>query len=213
MKADYRGERREYVEGTLSRDDLEHDPLVQFLDWMEDARQAGIPDATAMSLATADAQGFPAVRIVLLKEATDDGFSWFTYKRISKGSQLAENNRAELLFYWRELSRQIRIAGRVEELPDEDADEYFSLRPEGSRFSAASSVQGSVVESRELLEERVARLRAEYPEGDVPRPEGWGGYRLIPEVFEFWQGRESRLHDRFRYMKGAEGWDIRRLSP
>lgn len=213
MKSDYRGDRRDYVEGSLSRGDLAAEPLEQFVKWMGDAKQAEIPDATAMSLATADAAGRPAVRIVLLKEASPEGFSWFTDKRSSKGSQLAANDQAELLFYWRELSRQIRVSGRVEELPDADADEYFSARPEGSRFSAASSLQGSVVENRQEMEDRVSQLRQQYPNGDVPRPEKWGGYRLIPEHFEFWQGRESRLHDRFSYLKTDTGWSIQRLSP
>lgn len=213
MKSDYRGERRDYVEGTLSRVDLAADPLQQFVTWMDEARAADIPDATAMSLATADDQGRPSVRIVLLKEASPDGFSWFTDKSSSKGRHLAINDQAELLFYWRELSRQIRISGRVIELPDAEADQYFDERPEGSRFSAAASLQGSVIENRQVLEARVAELRQQFPDGDVPRPQQWGGYRLIPDHLEFWQGRESRLHDRFRYEKNDKGWNIQRLSP
>ena len=166
-----------------------------------------------MTLATATAQGMPSVRIVLLKHFDADGFCWYTDKSSQKGAELAANPQASLLFYWRELERQVRISGVVEALEDRFNDEYFHSRPEDSRFSAAASQQSQPVEARDTLKARIAELRRQHPDGDVPRPAQWGGYRLRAQQIEFWQGRENRLHDRFRFTREAAGWLIERLQP
>ena len=210
---DYRALRREYLSKGLKRKDLDADPVIQFTHWMDRIAQTEIDDATAMTLATADQQCRPSARIVLLKHFDDKGFCWYTDHRSDKGQQLAQNPWAELLFFWPQLSRQVRIRGRVETLDDADNDRYFHERPVDSRFSAASSLQSATIASRAVLEQRIAQLKAQYPEGDVPRPKEWGGYRLRPDYFEFWQGRASRLHDRFIYRLQDQQWHIERLSP
>jgi len=167
-----------------------------------------------MALATADKTGRPHVRMVLLKRADESGFVWFTYQQSDKGEQLAENPHASLLFYWCELERQVRIEGPVVALDPKDADEYFYSRPEGSRFSAAASIQSAPVANRSQLESKVSTLHAQYPDGNVPRPTVWGGYQLQPVRFEFWQGRDDRLHDRFVYEQNDNRlWRTQRLSP
>lgn len=211
--------RRDYSAGTLSSAQLAESPIEQFRHWMQDARDAKILDATAMAVATADKQGQPHVRIVLLKKFDASGFVWYTYQASDKGKQLAENPQASILFYWRELERQVRIEGPVSKLDPNDADEYFYSRPEGSRFSAAVSIQSEPVANRAVLENKVAELHRQYPDGNVPRPDIWGGYKLSPTRFEFWQGRDDRLHDRFIYTPdnesapGSNSWHTQRLSP
>jgi len=171
-------------------------------------------DATAMTLATATSDGIPSARIVLLKQYDELGFCWYTDSRSQKGQELANNAQATLLFYWREMNRQVRIQGSVEQLSAQDAEAYFNSRPDGSRFSAAASCQSSLVEKRAELEDEVRRLRELYPQGDVPRPASWIGYRLKPVYFEFWQGLVNRLHDRLVYRPTTEnGWSIERISP
>ena len=205
--------RREYGQATLARADLHDDPLKQFKDWFDSANAAQLLDATAMTLATADAAGRPSARIVLLKYYGQDGFVWFSDHRSQKGVELAENPQGSLMFYWRELERQVRITGRVGRTSRDMSTEYFASRPDDSRFSAAASLQSSPIENREALEEAVARLHAQHPDGDIPAPQSWGGYCLVPDEFEFWQGREGRLHDRFRYAVSGAGWEITRLQP
>jgi len=205
--------RREYESHGITRKDMDPDPLVQFGRWLQRARDLELLDSTAMTLATADSEGQPSARILLLKHFDDAGFCWYTDSRSQKGSDIDANPRAALLFHWRDLSRQVRVHGKVVELPSEDADQYFLMRPEGSRFSAAASQQSAVIEGRSQLEDEVLRLRAAYPDGDVPRPPAWLGYRLIPDYFEFWQGQDNRLHDRIIYQPAAAGWIMQRISP
>ncbi len=214
-------ERRDYQANTLRRDQLSEHPFEQFKLWMAQAREAKLIDASAMAVATSDAQGQPHVRMVLLKQADESGFVWYTYQQSDKGKELEHNPQASLLFYWRELERQVRIEGKVTRLDPADADEYFYSRPEGSRFSAAASVQSTPVENRKVLEDKVQALHKQHPDGNVPRPNVWGGYRLQPHRIEFWQGRADRLHDRFIYVKENNDkqssehhdWTISRLSP
>lgn len=206
--------RREYVAAGLNRADLAADPLEQFNRWMQQALEAHPDDATSMTLATAGADGWPAARIVLLKHFDADGFCWFTDYGSDKGVQLQQNPRAELLFYWRGLERQVRIRGRVERLEDSQGEAYFHERPRGSQLSAAASSQSRPVDSRAVLEQRVAELEQRLAGSEIPRPSTWGGYRLIPQEYEFWQGRENRLHDRFRYCLDDDAhWKIQRLQP
>ena len=213
-------ERRDYEANTLRRNDLAEHPFDQFKLWMKQARDAKLIDASAMAVATSDAQGQPHVRMVLLKHADESGFVWYTYQESNKGKELADNPQASLLFYWRELERQVRIEGNVTRLPADNADEYFYSRPEGSRFSAAASIQSAPVENRQVLENQVQALHQQYPDGNVPRPAVWGGYHLRPRRIEFWQGRADRLHDRFVYIEENNAasdqnqqWIISRLSP
>jgi len=205
--------RRDYESHGITRKEMDPDPFVQFGRWLQRARDLELLDATAMTLATADADGQPSARIVLLKHFDDDGFCWYADSRSQKGVELDANPQAALLFHWRDLSRQVRVHGTVEKLPAEDAEKYFLMRPEGSRFSAAASMQSAVVDGRSSLEDEVLRLRAAYPDGDVPRPQAWRGYLLTPTYFEFWQGQGDRLHDRITYQPAAAGWITQRISP
>ena len=205
--------RRDYESTGIRKADLDQDPIVQFGRWLQDARDLKLIDSTAMTLATASNEGIPSARVVLLKHYDVDGFSWYTDSRSQKGQELAANPQAALLFHWRDLSRQIRVQGTVERLPTDGAESYFHSRPEGSRFSAASSKQSSIVDDRSVLENEVKRLNNLYPDGDVPRPESWIGYRLKPVYFEFWQGLVNRLHDRIVYQPADDGWTMQRISP
>jgi pyridoxamine 5'-phosphate oxidase len=213
IELDLNDVRRDYEAHNISRKDMDSDPIVQFGRWLQRARDLELLDATAMTLATADLEGKPSARILLLKHVDADGFTWYTDSRSLKGQQVDANPNAALLFHWRDLSRQVRVHGRVEVLPADDADQYFYMRPEGSRYSAAASCQSAEVESRSHLEDEVLRLRAAYPDGDVPRPDGWLGYRLMPENFEFWQGQSNRLHDRIVYTQIENAWVMTRISP
>lgn len=213
MTNDYTALRREYVATALHRAQLLDDPVAQFAQWMEKATEVSPDDATSMTLATASKSGMPSARIVLLKHFDQNGFAWYTDYRSRKGQELAENPQAELMFYWYGLERQVRIQGTVEKLPLEQGAKYFNERPLGSRLSAAASVQSAVVDNREILEARVEALRSEHPDGAIPHPDQWGGYLLKPVRFEFWQGRENRLHDRFIYRIENGQWVIERLQP
>jgi pyridoxamine 5'-phosphate oxidase len=196
----------------LERADLDPDPVRQLNRWLEEAREAGIELAEAAALATATGDGAPSARMVLLKDATDAGLTFYSGYGSRKGRELAENPRAALLLYWHEHGRQVRAEGAVERLSREESDAYFHSRPVGSRLSAAVSPQSEVIESRQELERAAAELARESGE-DVARPAWWGGYRLRPDLWEFWQHRADRLHDRFRYRPADAGWIVERLAP
>ena len=214
--------RRDYQNDALSRADLDGSPLTQFSTWLQDARNAGLIDATSMCLSTVDAAGLPHSRIVLLKAFDEQGFVWFTDRHSNKGQELKDRPVAAILFFWRELERQVRIEGDVSKVDDALSDQYFYSRPAGSRFSAAASRQSAPVSKRQILVDEVAELQARHPDDKVPRPPRWGGYRLQPNRFEFWQGRADRLHDRFVYTSPAaqsqaadteRPWLVQRLCP
>ena len=194
----------------LRRSDLDPDPLRQLERWRYAAAEAGI-DTSLVVLATATASGRPAARMVLVKGFDDGVFRFFTNYESRKAIELAENPRAALLFHWP--GRQVRIEGTAARLPAAESDAYFDTRPPGSRLSAAVSPQSRPVESRAGLEEAVERLRRKYPDGAVPRPPSWGGYRLDPHTYEFWQHDQHRMHDRFRYTSADGGWAVERLGP
>ena len=199
-------------EGSLEREDLAEDPIDQFGAWFAEAERE-VPLADAMVLATAGADGAPAARFVLLKEYGPDGFKFHTDYRSPKAQQLDANPRAALVLWWRELGRQVRVTGSVERLGAEESDRYFATRPRERQLGAWASRQSSPVESRERLDEQVREIDERFPDTAPPRPEHWGGFRLIPDELEFWQQGEDRLHDRFRYRRAGGGWSIERLSP
>lgn len=205
--------REEYRRERLDESDVAADPFQQFHQWFTQAREAEVLEPNAMALATADSDGTPNCRMVLLKEADARGFVFFTDYRSIKGEELTANPRATLCFWWGPLERQVRIGGAVERITVGESAAYFATRPRGSRLGAWASAQSTVIESREALEARHEALDAEYPDEDVPLPEHWGGFRVLPQWFEFWQGRPSRLHDRLRYTPQHGGWVIGRLSP
>jgi pyridoxamine 5'-phosphate oxidase len=204
--------RKDYALKTLDEKDVDRDPLKQFGAWMVEAIHAQVPEPTAMTLATVDAQGRPSARIVLLKGVDPRGFVFYTNYESRKGRELDANPAAALTFLWKELERQVRVEGRVEKVSAEESTAYFDTRPLGSRIGAWASPQSRAIESRGWLEARWARFTDEYGE-KPPRPPHWGGYRLLPDYVELWQGRMSRLHDRIAYTRGAEGWTIARLAP
>jgi pyridoxamine 5'-phosphate oxidase len=194
--------------------DADPDPLAQFAGWFADARGAGLRMPEAMALATAAPGGAPDARMVLLKGFDERGFVFYSSYRSRKARELEQNPRATLLFYWDPLGRQVRIEGPTERCSAEESAAYVRTRPHGSRLSALASPQSAVVESREALEAAVAELASRYGEGELPIPDDWGGFRVVPETFEFWQHREDRLHDRLRYRpQPAGGWQIERLAP
>jgi pyridoxamine 5'-phosphate oxidase len=202
--------------GTLDRDDLDDDPLEQFRRWLADAETAGLPLAQAVALATADAAGRPSVRHVMLRGVYDGGFVFYTNLASRKARNLAENPNAALVALWRELSRQVSVMGRVEPAGDDESDHYFADRPRDAQLGAWASVQSSVLADRAELERSFAEQEARFRGGDVPRPPFWRGFRLLPDVYEFWQGRAFRLHDRFAYTRDDErptGWRLERLAP
>ena len=205
--------RREYARARLDEEDVSHDPIVEFARWFADAQAAHVEEPNAMVLATATVDGSPSARVVLLKAFDERGFVFFTDYRSRKGSELEDNPRAALVLHWKELERQVRITGPVEPTSIEDSEAYFRSRPIGSRLGAWVSHQSAVIPSRTALEAGLAEVEERFAEGDVPLPPYWGGYRVRPETIEFWQGRESRLHDRIRYLRSGEAWRIERLAP
>ena len=188
------------------------DPFEEFGAWFEHARNAGLHEPNAMSLGTADANGRPSLRTVLLRGWDRQGFTFYTNYESRKGNELAMNPYAALLFFWDKLSRQIRIEGIAERVTSRESDDYFNSRPRGHRLGAWASDQSRVIDSRAQLEQNVRELEARFP-GEVPRPPHWGGYRVRPEQFEFWEGQPNRLHDRFRYRRDGALWTIERLAP
>jgi len=210
---DQRDNRREYLAPPLRRSDLAADPVEQFERWFGEALAATPELAHQMSLATATRDGMPSVRVVLLKHFDAAGFCFYSDSGSQKGRELTANPRAAACLHWPVFERQVRLAGAVAQMTAAESDAYFASRPADSRLSAAASSQSEPVADRSVLEARVAALRGRYPDGDVPRPAGWFGYRLMPEELEFWQGQPGRLHDRFRYRREAAGWCIERLQP
>jgi len=205
--------RREYSARELTESEVARDPVTQFDSWFQQALDSQTLDPNAMSLATADAKGRPSVRIVLLKGFDQNGFVFFTNYGSRKGRELAENPGCSLCFWWGELMRQVRIDGRAELIPESESDAYFSTRPLESQLGAWASEQSSVITDRSVLEHRMRKMRECYADQDIPRPHFWGGYRVKPDVVEFWQGRPSRLHDRLRYTLVDGLWSLHRLSP
>ncbi len=205
--------RKEYAREQLTEDGVQQDPLGQFASWFDEAMASELPEPTAMILATADASGQPSARAVLLKGVDERGFVWYTNYASRKGAQLAENPQAALLFFWPELERQIRIEGTVERVSDAEIQEYFASRPHESKIGAWASDQSAVIDSQEALQQKFANVSKHFENKDVPPPPTWGGYRLRPHMYEFWQGRPSRLHDRLRYTRTSEEWKLERLQP
>ena len=205
--------RAQFEAKSLRRTDLDRDPIAQFRRWFDEVAEAGLYMPEAMVVATVDQHARPSARQVLLR-GVDNGFLFFTSYRSRKGNELAGNANTAVVFTWNELSRQVRATGDSHRLTDSESDDYWTTRPRGSQLAALASEQSSVIENREELEGRWRSLAAAHEGRDVDRPSWWGGYRVVPREIEFWQGQPNRMHDRFRYTRGADGaWQVDRLSP
>lgn len=206
--------RQEYTRGGLNRQDLQDDPMVQFKIWMEQIIASGIPDPNAMTVATVDETGQPSQRIVLLKQADDRGFVFYTNLGSRKARDLQQNPRISLHFPWYLLERQVKISGIAEQLSSTEAFKYFVSRPRDSQLGAWASRQSQTISSRALLMQQFETMKKRFGRGEIPLPDFWGGFRIVPHQMEFWQGGAHRLHDRFQYTRNARGgWDINRLEP
>jgi pyridoxamine 5'-phosphate oxidase len=206
--------RKDYRNAELHETDMASDPVQQFDIWFQQAMVAQVPEPNAMTLATADASGRPSARMVLLKGLDSSGFTFFTNYNSHKASDLTENPQAALVFYWHELERQVRVEGKVKRLKSKDSDEYYNSRPLDSRLGAWASPQSQTIAGRDILEQQFDNLKLLYANQSPPRPDFWGGYCIVPDTIEFWQGRTSRMHDRIQYKKNSRGvWKISRLAP
>ncbi len=213
MKDQIRQLRQEYHTDPLRQEDMDLDPLVEFQRWFAAAIEREPFEANAMTLATCDSQGKPSARVVLLKELDARGFVFFSNYLSRKGQEMAANPQASLVFYWPQQHRQVRVEGVVERLPEADSDSYFESRPRGSRLGAWASQQSQPLASREALEEALQAVSQRFPDEAIPRPPHWGGYRVVPSLVEFWQGRHDRTHDRLEYRLQSDGWRRQRLMP
>jgi pyridoxamine 5'-phosphate oxidase len=211
--SDFSALRKEYRLSRLDFENLDVSPFHQFRFWLNDAIRAQVAEPTAMTMATATADGKPSARIILLKDLDTDGFTFFTNYDSRKGKLLGVNPYAALVFFWPELERQIRVEGKVLKALQKDSDEYFNTRPEGSRIGSWASPQSQRIPGREYIENLQRDYLRLFQNEKLERPENWGGYKLIPDLFEFWQGRENRLHDRFEYTLNGNMWEINRLAP
>ncbi len=205
--------RRDYILQSFTEEEATQNPIDQFTKWWNDARNSDIDEVNAMTLATATKNGKPSARIVLLKGYDQNGFVFFTNYLSDKGKQIAENPNVSLVFFWKELERQIRIEGTVEKLTAVESDLYFNSRPTGSKIGAWASPQSAIIAYRQVIEQNFEKYRAIFGEEDIPRPDHWGGYRVLPNYIEFWQGRSSRLHDRLKYTNEGGEWKVSRLAP
>ncbi len=205
--------RREYKLMELSKNTIDPNPFKQFGVWLKEAMDSGNPEPTAMALTTVSANGRPSSRIVLLKHSSELGFEFFTNYQSKKGKHLKDKPFASLLFFWPELERQVRIEGQIEKLDPGESDEYFRTRPVESQIGAWASPQSTIIQNRKTLLDWYGEFENIFKTTPMNRPAHWGGYRLIPDMFEFWQGRENRLHDRIEYVDGKDGWEIHRLAP
>jgi len=205
--------RHEYLKGGLEHDDLLSDPVEQFNVWFDQAKNTAIPDPNAMILSTVSSERQPSQRTVLLKYFDKDGFVFFTNKESRKAHEIAENSKVNLHFVWLELERQISIAGTAVPISATESAKYFMSRPRNSQIAAWVSNQSNIISSRTLLMQKFSEMKRKFSNGDVPLPSFWGGYRVSPSSIEFWQGRENRLHDRFLYTPGKNGWQVERLAP